>query len=117
MSVIFSSLFIGMALFDAPEPGAYVLSTAAGECRVRLDASAAPLPETNLNPADRAGLALVMPGCPGALSDAIFWRYSAEDARVRLFDASGESVFEGQADDRAWQGHTRQDLPARLTPQ
>jgi len=100
---------------EPPQAGRYTLSVQSLECQVRLNPSTAPLPESNLLSSDAAGLALVMPGCPGSLSDAIFWRFDSESGTLSLFDGSGSAVFAGQPVEADWHGQTSDGIPATLS--
>lgn len=94
-----------MALADAPpEGGVYTLTTPVQSCEILLDATAAPLPETNLDQRDASGFATAMPSCPASVSMTSFWSYRDADGTLSLFDPSGASLFSGVMTDEGWRG-------------
>ena len=97
-----------------PEGGVYTLTTPTQTCEILLDATAAPLPETNLDHRDASGFATAMPNCPAGVSNTAFWSYSDEAQSLSLFDPSGASVFSGAFSDEGWSGQTAQGQPANL---
>lgn len=116
MIIASTGLALALALAATPpEAGRYTLNVLSSDCVVRLNPTNAPLPESNLSSADAAGLALVMPGCPGTLSDAIFWRFDGQTDVLSLFDGSGTAVFEARSQDGVWQGQTADGVPATLS--
>lgn len=98
-----------------PEGGVYTLSVAGQTCQILLDATAPPLPETNLDQRDASGFAAAMPQCPDSVADASFWSYLDEAGTLSLFDPSGASLFSGVAEEAGWRGETRDGRPATLS--
>ena len=105
-----------MALADAPpEGGVYTLTTPVQSCEILLDATAAPLPETNLDQRDASGFATAMPSCPASVSQTSFWSYRDADRTLSLYDPSGASLFTGLASEEGWRGEITDGLPATLS--
>lgn len=112
------SSFIGLlVLLQAapPEGGVYTLSTPAQDCDILLDATAAPLPETNLDHRDASGFATAMPDCPDSVSLTSFWSYHDDGGTLSLFDPAGASLFSGVKTEEGWRGETSNGLPATLS--
>ncbi|WP_440958571.1 hypothetical protein ACFELO_00245 [Oceanicaulis sp. LC35] len=112
-----SSLIGLFALLQAaaPEGGIYTLTTPAESCELLLDATAAPLPETNLDQRDASGFATAMPQCPASVSMTTFWSYRDADQTLNLFDPTGASVFSGVFTEEGWRGETGDGQTATLS--
>jgi len=111
------TLFFALALTVGapPEGGVYTLTTPNQSCALLLDATAAPLPETNLDQRDASGFANAMPDCPASTSTTSFWSYRDADETLSLFDPSGATLFTGVLTDEGWQGEIGEGLPATLS--
>ncbi|WP_430430925.1 hypothetical protein [Oceanicaulis sp.] len=115
LSLQIGLLALAVAVSEPPEGGVYTLTTPSQSCEILLDATAAPLPETNLDQRDASGFATAMPNCPDSVSSAAFWSYRDADQTLSLFDPSGASVFSGAFSDEGWSGQTAQGEPANLS--
>jgi hypothetical protein len=114
--MLFAFISLSLLLQAAPpEGGVYTLSTASQSCEILLDATAAPLPETNLDQRDASGFATAMPNCPSGVSATAFWSYSDTARTLSLFDPSGATVFSGVFAEEGWSGETAQGQPASLS--
>jgi hypothetical protein len=114
--MLFAFISLSLLLQAAPpEGGVYTLSTPSQSCEILLDATAAPLPEANLDQRDASGFATAMPNCPASVSTAAFWSYRDADQTLSLFDPSGASVFSGAFSAEGWSGQTAQGQPANLS--
>ena len=110
------SLLVLSAILSAPpEGGIYALTTPNQSCEILLDATAAPLPETNLDQRDASGFATAMPSCPASIASTSFWSYRDADQTLSLYDPSGASLFRGLATDEGWRGELTGGLPATLS--
>ena len=110
-----SLLAVLITVSAPPEGGIYTLTTAHESCEVLLDATAAPLPETNLDQRDASGFATAMPSCPASVSLTSFWSYRDADGTLSLFDPSGASLFSGVMSDEGWRGALADGLAATLS--
>ncbi|WP_306015136.1 hypothetical protein [Oceanicaulis sp. MMSF_3324] len=108
-------LALALSAIAPPEGGVYTLSTPSQSCELLLDATAAPLPETNLDQRDASGFATAMPQCPANASTTSFWSYRDADRTLSLFDPSGAALFTGVLTDDGWQGEIGEGLPATLS--
>ena len=113
--MISSLLALLVSVSAPPEGGVYTLSIAGQTCQILLDATAPPLPETNLDQRDASGFATAMPQCPDSVAETSFWSYIDEAGTLSLFDPSGASLFSGVAGDTGWRGETRDGRPATLS--
>ena len=114
-SHLISLLALSMTLDAPPEGGVYTLTTPAQSCEILLDATAAPLPETNLDQRDASGFATAMPDCPASVSLTSFWSYRDEDRTLSLYDPTGASLFSGVMSEDGWRGEIGDGLPATLS--
>ena len=105
---------LALTVSAPPEGGVYTLSTPAQSCEILLDATAAPLPETNLDQRDAAGFATAMPNCPDSVSLTSFWSYQDAEQTLSLYDPTGASLFSGVATEAGWRGEIGNGLPATL---